>query len=222
MRPRRWRCTRWRAGRGAAQRGLAGEVEGRHGGPGDGGEDVVSQVGVPARMRASATPPSARCTTTRSPLRFSTANGGRPTSRSTSGSLRSPPRAPPTTPPCGCTITSCSWCRPICASARCVRIGPSTNVPFPGYELFAQLPWRRQLVQGMLGTHLIGFSGPADATTFLRACTRVAPNSRAPGVHALSAPPPTAQVDARARASDGTYKSGCFRSRRLHPSRSQN
>jgi len=48
---RTWRRTWWPAGRGAAQRGLVGEFEGCHGGPGDGGEDVVSQVGVAARMR---------------------------------------------------------------------------------------------------------------------------------------------------------------------------
>ena len=91
-----------------------------------------------------------------------------------------------------------------------VRIGPFNHVPFPGYEIFAQLPWRRQLVQGMLGADLIGFQRPADATNFLRACSRVAPNSSGPGVHALSAPNADSTGDARARAADGTCESGVF------------
>ena len=102
-----------------------------------------------------------------------------------------------------------------------VRIGPFNHVPFPGYEIFAQLPWRRQLVQGMLGAHLIGFQRPADATNFLRACRRVAPNSRGPEVHALSAPNADSTGDARAGAADGTYESGVFRSRSPSPSSTQ-
>src|SRR5580693_3320708 len=46
-----------------------------------------------------------------------------------------------------------------------VRIGFFNHIPFPGYEIFAQLPWRRQVVNGLLG---------ADATNFLRACRRAA------------------------------------------------
>ena len=114
MRRRRWRRTRWPAGRGAAQRGLVGESRFATAVPETAVRMSSARRGCRLYREASATPPSARCTTTRSPLRFSTANGGRPTSRSTSGSLWSPPRAPPTTPPCGCTITGCSWCRPVC------------------------------------------------------------------------------------------------------------
>ena len=31
-----------------------------------------------------------------------------------------------------------------------VRIGFFNHIPFPGYEIFAQLPWRRQVVEGLL------------------------------------------------------------------------
>jgi alpha,alpha-trehalose-phosphate synthase [UDP-forming] len=55
-----------------------------------------------------------------------------------------------------------------------VRIGFFNHIPFPGYEIFAQLPWRRQVVEGLLGADLIGFQRPADATNFLRACRRAA------------------------------------------------
>ena len=53
-----------------------------------------------------------------------------------------------------------------------VRIGHFTHIPFPGYEIFAQLPWRRQIVQGLLGADLLGFQRQGDATNFLRACRR--------------------------------------------------
>ncbi|HET6210279.1 MAG TPA: trehalose-6-phosphate synthase [Jatrophihabitans sp.] len=55
-----------------------------------------------------------------------------------------------------------------------LRIGFFNHIPFPGYEIFAQLPWRRQLVQGLLGADLLGFQRHGDATNFLRACRRAA------------------------------------------------
>lgn len=53
-----------------------------------------------------------------------------------------------------------------------VRIGWFGHIPFPGYEIFAQLPWRRQIVEGLLGADVLGFQRPSDATNFLRACRR--------------------------------------------------
>jgi trehalose 6-phosphate synthase len=55
-----------------------------------------------------------------------------------------------------------------------VRIGFFNHIPFPGYEIFAQLPWRRQIVEGLLGADLLGFQRRADASNFLRACRRAA------------------------------------------------
>ena len=55
-----------------------------------------------------------------------------------------------------------------------VRIGFFNHIPFPGYEIFAQLPWRRQVVAGLLGADLVGFQRQSDATNFLRACRRAA------------------------------------------------
>jgi alpha,alpha-trehalose-phosphate synthase [UDP-forming] len=55
-----------------------------------------------------------------------------------------------------------------------LRIGFFNHIPFPGYEIFAQLPWRREVVEGLLGADLIGFQRQADATNFLRACRRAA------------------------------------------------
>jgi alpha,alpha-trehalose-phosphate synthase [UDP-forming] len=55
-----------------------------------------------------------------------------------------------------------------------LRIGFFNHIPFPGYEIFAQLPWRRQIVEGLLGADLIGFQRQQDASNFLRACRRAA------------------------------------------------
>jgi len=57
---------------------------------------------------------------------------------------------------------------------RDVRIGHFTHIPFPGYEIFAQLPWRRQIIEGLLGADLLGFQRQGDAANFLRACRRTA------------------------------------------------
>jgi trehalose 6-phosphate synthase len=55
-----------------------------------------------------------------------------------------------------------------------LRIGFFNHIPFPGYEIFAQLPWRRQIIEGLLGADLVGFQRGADVTNFLRACRRAA------------------------------------------------
>lgn len=55
-----------------------------------------------------------------------------------------------------------------------LRIGFFNHIPFPGYEIFAQLPWRRQIIEGLLGADLLGFQRHGDATNFLRACRRAA------------------------------------------------
>jgi alpha,alpha-trehalose-phosphate synthase [UDP-forming] len=59
-----------------------------------------------------------------------------------------------------------------------LRIGFFNHIPFPPFELFAQLPWRRQVLDGLLGADLVGFQRPADANNFLRACRRVGLGTR--------------------------------------------
>ncbi|UNX55283.1 trehalose-6-phosphate synthase [Georgenia sp. TF02-10] len=54
-----------------------------------------------------------------------------------------------------------------------VRIGFFNHIPFPPVEIFAQLPWRRQVVDGLLGADLVGFQRPGDAANFLRAVRRL-------------------------------------------------
>jgi trehalose 6-phosphate synthase/phosphatase len=38
-----------------------------------------------------------------------------------------------------------------------VTIGFFLHIPFPSYELFRVLPWRKEIIQGMLGADLLGF-----------------------------------------------------------------
>ncbi len=55
-----------------------------------------------------------------------------------------------------------------------LRIGFFNHIPFPCSGIFAQLPWRRQVVEGLLGADLLGFQSRADAANFLGACRQVA------------------------------------------------
>ncbi|HNA98222.1 MAG TPA: trehalose-6-phosphate synthase [Marmoricola sp.] len=47
-------------------------------------------------------------------------------------------------------------------------IGFYLHIPFPPVELFSQLPWRRQLLEGLLGADLVGFQLPGAAANFVR------------------------------------------------------
>src|SRR3954471_11176258 len=51
---------------------------------------------------------------------------------------------------------------------RDLRIGFFLHIPFPPAELFQQLPWRRQLLEGLLGADLVGFQLPGGAGNFVR------------------------------------------------------
>lgn len=53
-----------------------------------------------------------------------------------------------------------------------VRIGYFHHIPFPPLEIFAQLPWRRQVVEGLLGADLVGFQRTGDAGNFVRVVRR--------------------------------------------------
>ena len=49
-----------------------------------------------------------------------------------------------------------------------LRIGFFLHIPFPPTELFQQLPWRRQILEGLLGADLVGFQLPGAAQNFIR------------------------------------------------------
>jgi trehalose 6-phosphate synthase len=54
-----------------------------------------------------------------------------------------------------------------------LRIGWFNHIPFPAVELFAQIPWRRAILEGLLGADFLGFQRQADAQNFVRACRRL-------------------------------------------------
>ncbi|HJA03908.1 MAG TPA: trehalose-6-phosphate synthase [Candidatus Microbacterium stercoravium] len=54
-----------------------------------------------------------------------------------------------------------------------LTIGYFHHIPFPAYALFAQLPWRRQVLDGLLGADVIGFQRVADAGNFQRSIRRL-------------------------------------------------
>lgn len=54
-----------------------------------------------------------------------------------------------------------------------LTIGYFHHIPFPAYGLYSQLPWRRQVLEGLLGADVIGFQRVADAGNFARAVRRV-------------------------------------------------
>ncbi len=54
-----------------------------------------------------------------------------------------------------------------------VRIGWFNHIPFPPVELFAQLPWRGMIIDGLLGADFLGFQRTADAGNFLRAARQI-------------------------------------------------
>ncbi|MDR0482671.1 MAG: trehalose-6-phosphate synthase [Cellulomonadaceae bacterium] len=58
-----------------------------------------------------------------------------------------------------------------------VRIGFFDHIPFPPVELFSQLPWRRHIVEGLLGADLLGFQRQGDAANFLRAVRKLTKNT---------------------------------------------
>lgn len=61
------------------------------------------------------------------------------------------------------------------AAAPDVSIGYFQHIPFPSFELFRLIPWRVELLEGMLGADLLGFHTFDDSHHFLNAVTRLLP-----------------------------------------------
>jgi trehalose 6-phosphate synthase/phosphatase len=59
-------------------------------------------------------------------------------------------------------------------------IGFFQHIPFPSYEVFRMMPWRKKILRGMLGADLIGFHTYDDMRHFLSSVSRLVgiPNSR--------------------------------------------
>lgn len=54
-----------------------------------------------------------------------------------------------------------------------VSIGFFLHIPFPSYEVFRLLPWREEILRGVLGSDLIGFHTYDDVRHFLSSTSRI-------------------------------------------------
>lgn len=54
-----------------------------------------------------------------------------------------------------------------------ISIGLFVHIPFPSYELFRLLPWRLELIEGMLGADLIGFQTYDNVRHFMSSVRRL-------------------------------------------------
>jgi trehalose 6-phosphate synthase/phosphatase len=61
------------------------------------------------------------------------------------------------------------------------NIGFFNHIPFPSYEAFRMLPWRKEILEGMLGSDLIGFHTYDDMRHFLSCVNRLAGISNSHG-----------------------------------------
>ncbi len=80
-----------------------------------------------------------------------------------------------------------------------LTVGFFNHIPFPPYGIFSQLPWRTQVVEGLLGADVIGFQRVADAANFSRAVRRLTSNpTKGPAIDVRHASEPTRRVIAKA------------------------
>ena len=80
-----------------------------------------------------------------------------------------------------------------------LTIGFFNHIPFPPYGIFSQLPWRAQIIEGLLGADVIGFQRVADAGNFSRAVRRLTGyTTKNPAIEVAVQGQPTRRVVARA------------------------
>ena len=76
------------------------------------------------------------------------------------------------------------------------KIGFFLHIPFPPEELFAWLPWRKQMLEGVLGADLIGFQIQSDAQNFSRLARQYA-GAEGNDTELITAPDPAGRVPQR-------------------------
>lgn len=77
-----------------------------------------------------------------------------------------------------------------------LTIGFFLHIPFPGPDLYRQLPWREELLNGVLGADLIGFHLISNARNFLNAVEQLTE-------HTVSGDVAVRKVTAFVRTADG-------------------
>ena len=88
-----------------------------------------------------------------------------------------------------------------------LRIGFFLHIPFPAPELFRQLPWREEILRGLLGADLLGFHTVHNAQNFLDLAHDVSgfarPSTGQPQNLTIEGTPQMGTADATVTASDG-------------------
>ncbi|MCP2251895.1 trehalose 6-phosphate synthase [Prauserella aidingensis] len=85
-----------------------------------------------------------------------------------------------------------------------LRIGFFLHIPFPPVELFMQLPWRAEIVRGLIGADLVGFHRPGGAQNFLWLARQLIGLEPSRGSVGVRSRPGMVQVD------DRTVRVGAF------------
>jgi len=62
-----------------------------------------------------------------------------------------------------------------------LKIGFFNHIPFPPPELFLRLPWRKQILEGLLGANAIGFQTKNSANNFINSTLALTTARRFPG-----------------------------------------
>ncbi|MGH3562821.1 MAG: alpha,alpha-trehalose-phosphate synthase (UDP-forming), partial [Mycobacterium sp.] len=78
-----------------------------------------------------------------------------------------------------------------------LTIGFFLHIPFPPVELFMQLPWRTEIVEGLLGADLVGFHLALGAQNFLFLARRLAGTNISRGSVGVRSRLGAAQLDSR-------------------------
>ncbi len=80
-----------------------------------------------------------------------------------------------------------------------LTIGFFNHIPFPPFEIYSQLPWRTQVIEGLLGADVIGFQRVADAANFSRAVRRLTSHAtKSPAIEIVAPGQQTRRVVAKA------------------------
>ncbi len=80
------------------------------------------------------------------------------------------------------------------------RVGFFLHTPFPPVDIFMKLPWRFDVLRGLLAHDLIGFQTPRDRTNFVRCIRTLLPDCRVGG---------RGQIQT-VKTPDGTVRIGAF------------
>jgi trehalose 6-phosphate synthase/phosphatase len=75
-----------------------------------------------------------------------------------------------------------------------ITIGFFLHIPFPSYEMFRLIPWRAELLEGMLGADLVGFHTYDDVQHFINAVGRILPHNSSSNVITVKDRPVVAEA----------------------------